>query len=34
MLKIKNLLGFAALAVATGAVAQNYPTRPVTMLVP
>ena len=34
MQRIKNLLGFAALAVATGAVAQNYPTRPVTMLVP
>ena len=34
MQKIKKLLGFAALAVATGAVAQNYPTRPVTMLVP
>ena len=31
---IKNLLGLAALAVATGVLAQNYPTRPVTMLVP
>ena len=34
MPKIKTLLGFAAVAVATGALAQNYPTRPVTMLVP
>jgi len=34
MQRIKNLLGFAALAVATGALAQNYPTRPITMLVP
>jgi len=34
MPKIKALLGVAALAVATGAAAQNYPTRPVTMLVP
>jgi tripartite-type tricarboxylate transporter receptor subunit TctC len=34
MPKIKTLLGVAALAVATGAAAQNYPTRPVTMLVP
>jgi tripartite-type tricarboxylate transporter receptor subunit TctC len=34
MHKIKNLLGLAALLVASGAVAQNYPTRPVTMLVP
>ena len=34
MHNIKHLLAFAALAVATGAGAQTYPTRPVTMLVP
>ncbi|HUL92877.1 MAG TPA: tripartite tricarboxylate transporter substrate binding protein BugD [Burkholderiales bacterium] len=34
MSRIRNLLGFAALAVVTSAVAQNYPTRPITMLVP
>jgi tripartite-type tricarboxylate transporter receptor subunit TctC len=30
----RRLLGLAALALATGALAQGYPTRPVTMLVP
>src|SRR6266496_2613845 len=34
MKRLRNLLAFAALAAATGAPAQNYPTRPVVMLVP
>src|SRR6266853_2256427 len=34
MKRLQNLLAFAALAAATGAPAQNYPTRPVVMLVP
>ena len=34
MKRLRNLLAFAALAAATGAPAQNYPARPVTMLVP
>src|SRR5258708_17577475 len=34
MKRLQNLLAFAALAAATSAPAQNYPTRPVVMLVP
>src|SRR6266446_182044 len=34
MKRLHNLLAFAALAAATGAPAQNYPARPVVMLVP
>ncbi len=34
MKRLRKLLAFAALAAATSAMAQNYPTRPVTMLVP
>jgi len=33
-MQVRKLLVLAALAAATGAQAQNYPTRPVTMLVP
>src|SRR5438552_5087634 len=34
MKRLRNLLAFAALAAATSAPAQNYPARPVVMLVP
>src|SRR6266702_5698585 len=34
MKRLQSLLALAALAVATSAPAQNYPTRPVVMLVP
>src|SRR6266705_4883265 len=34
MKRLRKLLAFAALAAATSAMAQNYPTRPITMLVP